>query len=457
MPDPALPCAPDPLAPFRLLLGEVTANAVENARAKHHTVAAAWTQAAHLLDRTIKQADRLHEQPPAGSVPRRTVDALADRYAAEAAACNRTAAASRIPELRPVVEGIAAGWAGAEWMLRHVLDDLDNSRTTPDNPPASGDTEVCCGCGNGPVTYQNYRDQLFCAHCSECDCGLPDGRCTVTTCPDCAARPGAEHADGCDIARCPTTGKQRLSCDQGDTCGGPLCRTRWIGRLPATVAARPDEDAAAHYILTTICQTNGYRPPPPGIRITADDLAEIDRMVEGGTPFGEAVSDVIRLANYRAQQADAVLDQRLNDTRNTDPGADVTDAQPDLRQQYAAEIGDEIYEYRERTMFWEEGGVTEEITRLAVRGAMTVRDAELEQLRAQLAALTEIARGYCPHCGRGDATPTTDQYLEQVRIANNADIILDRVRAIAADLRNDPDARHWANLLDTALDTPEHP
>ncbi|RCH70498.1 hypothetical protein DT019_03135 [Streptomyces sp. SDr-06] len=248
----------DPLAPFRALLDQATAAAVQAARAErdadddtrpdHHTTAAVWTQAAHLLDQAIRQAD--------------------------------------------------------------------NPRTTPNNPPASGDAEVCCACGGGPIVYRNFEDNPFCAHCSECDCGLPDGRCTVSTCPDCGVRPGAEHADGCDVARCPTTGKQRLSCDHGASCGGPLCRTRWIGRLPAPAAGQPNEDAAAHYILTTICQTNGYRPPPPGVRITADDLAEIDRAVEGGTPFGEAVSDVISLANWRARQADTILDQRLNDALN---------------------------------------------------------------------------------------------------------------------------------------------
>jgi hypothetical protein len=43
----------------------------------------------------------------------------------------------------------------------------------------------------------------------------------------------------------------------------------------------------------------------------------------------------------------------------------------DLQERTRAEIESEIYEYRERTMFWPEtGGVTEEIARLATRGAM---------------------------------------------------------------------------------------
>lgn len=44
--------------------------------------------------------------------------------------------------------------------------------------------------------------------------------------------------------------------------------------------------------------------------------------------------------------------------------------QPDLATQISDEIESEIYAYRERTMFWPEtGGITEEIARLATRGA----------------------------------------------------------------------------------------
>jgi hypothetical protein len=64
-----------------------------------------------------------------------------------------------------------------------------------------------------------------------------------------------------------------------------------------------------------------------------------------------------------------------------------------LREQLHAAIESEMYEYRERTMFWEEGGITTEIARLATRGAMEVRDQEMETLRATLAAITaEAAR-----------------------------------------------------------------
>lgn len=59
------------------------------------------------------------------------------------------------------------------------------------------------------------------------------------------------------------------------------------------------------------------------------------------------------------------------------PGTEETEPNnstpPALREQLHAAIESEMYEYRERTMFWEEcGGVTEEIARLAARGAMEV-------------------------------------------------------------------------------------
>lgn len=60
--------------------------------------------------------------------------------------------------------------------------------------------------------------------------------------------------------------------------------------------------------------------------------------------------------------------------QNGNTPADTTVAlATDLHEQVRAAIEDEVYEYRERTMFWEEtGGVTQEIARLAARGVMRV-------------------------------------------------------------------------------------
>ncbi|MFK0182029.1 hypothetical protein ACIQVR_39465 [Streptomyces xanthochromogenes] len=55
--------------------------------------------------------------------------ALADQYAAEAAEAARNATAST-GDTRLAQQGIAAGWQHAEFLLRHTIDDLDNSPTS---------------------------------------------------------------------------------------------------------------------------------------------------------------------------------------------------------------------------------------------------------------------------------------------------------------------------------------
>lgn len=56
------------------------------------------------------------------------------------------------------------------------------------------------------------------------------------------------------------------------------------------------------------------------------------------------------------------------------PGPEKTDT-AQLAERIRAEVESEVYEYRERTMFWPEtGGVTEEIARLATRGALKALD-----------------------------------------------------------------------------------
>ncbi|MEV5942698.1 hypothetical protein, partial [Streptomyces sp. NPDC051994] len=338
------PSADDRPDPFRLLLDQFTANAVQAARAKradrsdeartaHQTIAAVWTQAAHLLTQTIKKAG---DAQVAGANP-------------AAATIRYSWIKGRCPACRGESLFIADG--GYVTCSRHDCPDpdaastllerrSDNPRTTPDDP---------------------------------------------VTCPDCAVRPGDIHADGCDVPRCPITGKQRLTCDQGDDCAGHLCRTRWTGQLPITVPDNKpptgalDENAAAHSILTMICERNGYRPPPPGVQITADDLARIDRLVEYGTPFGEAVSDVIGLATWQAQQAGVVLDQRIHDgscsaaSDGTEPNNPATS---DLRERYAAAIRGHGLNHLDGPIFSQDDGCCAD-------AVLAVRDPELEQLRKE--------------------------------------------------------------------------
>lgn len=57
---------------------------------------------------------------------------------------------------------------------------------------------------------------------------------------------------------------------------------------------------------------------------------------------------------------------------------------------------------------------------------------ELDQLYDQLDTLRTIARGYCPACGRGDATPTTHNWQHEhdraQRLAATLTEVLDRYK-----------------------------
>jgi len=80
----------------------------------------------------------------------------------------------------------------------------------------------------------------------------------------------------------------------------------------------------------------------------------------------------------------------------------------------------------------------------------------LAEAEAQLAALRQVARGYCPHCGRGDAAPGVDDWEQQRQRGDRAEAALARVRALADRWDNAlaPD-RAYARTLRNALDTPE--
>lgn len=67
----------------------------------------------------------------------------------------------------------------------------------------------------------------------------------------------------------------------------------------------------------------------------------------------------------------------------------------------------------------------------------------------QLAALRQVARGYCPHCGRGDAGVTTDQWEQQRQRADQAEAALARVRRLATLIRA---GAPWTANHDTLAD-----
>ncbi|KOV86086.1 MULTISPECIES: hypothetical protein [unclassified Streptomyces] len=67
--------------------------------------------------------------------------------------------------------------------------------------------------------------------------------------------------------------------------------------------------------------------------------------------------------------------------------------------------------------------------------ASTITDTELDQLYAELAALRAVARGYCPHCGRGDAAPTVEDWEQERQSAGFWFDQHKRARQSAADQR----------------------
>ncbi|MDX3247172.1 hypothetical protein [Streptomyces sp. ME18-1-4] len=80
----------------------------------------------------------------------------------------------------------------------------------------------------------------------------------------------------------------------------------------------------------------------------------------------------------------------------------------------------------------------------------------LVKAQDELAALRQVARGYCPACGRGDAAPSVDDWEQQRQRGDRAEAALARVRALADRWDNAlaPD-RAYARTLRNALDTPE--
>ncbi|GLY70271.1 hypothetical protein [Amycolatopsis taiwanensis] len=61
-------------------------------------------------------------------------------------------------------------------------------------------------------------------HSSETDTGPLQRRC-----PDCGVGTGQAHLDGCDVARCPATGLQRLGHSPSCRCPQDVGTGRWPG------------------------------------------------------------------------------------------------------------------------------------------------------------------------------------------------------------------------------------
>ena len=119
--------------------------------------------------------------------------------------------------------------------------------------------------------------------------------------------------------------------------------------------------------------------------------------------------------------------------------------------------------------------------------AMPILISEYNQLTTELAALHAVARGYCPHCGRGDAAPTITDWEQQkqraddaeaelrlvdamrqqnldsaaaaIQRAERAEAALNHIRALRDDLYATTGARYIADAIDHILDgaTPGRP
>ncbi|MFE4867679.1 hypothetical protein [Streptomyces sp. NPDC056682] len=278
--------------------------------------------------------------------------ALADQYADKFAESLRNSKASTLDEARRALQDVAAGWAGAEFLLRHTLADLDNSRTTPDDPPASSDTQVC---------------------------GLPDGSCS-------ASAPETEPNDLVQI--------------------GWYC---WHCRAINTQACRSD-NMPIHVPAEWV----------PGME------TEIVRRKEERDDTDLTEADIDRM------MADGELVQIV------DP--------PDLRQRYAEAMagcaGSKAFLADGRE--WEHMRAAWYAHADAV---LAVRDAELEQLKARIVTLEHVAAGNKRHV----------QLI--VPDLERAEAALDRVRALAADMRTwcSPHniAVDYAQRIDDALHGPE--
>jgi len=67
----------------------------------------------------------------------------------------------------------------------------------------------------------------------------------------------------------------------------------------------------------------------------------------------------------------------------------------------------------------------------------------LVKAQDELAALRQVARGYCPACGRGDAAPTVEDWEQQKQRADQAEAEVRRLRADIAGCRD----QQWPQRL----------
>jgi hypothetical protein len=119
------------------------------------------------------------------------------------------------------------------------------------------------GCGLDGVLAREIGDVVV--RCRNCGwwCTTDEYDAYATTfippklgrCPDCNALPGAEHKDGCDVARCLHHGRQRLGCDSGHCCGEALELLVEAGK-----ATRQPDGAIEYEHAANLCAYCDCRP-----------------------------------------------------------------------------------------------------------------------------------------------------------------------------------------------------
>lgn len=127
----------------------------------------------------------------------------------------------------------------------------------------------------------------------------------------------------------------------------------------------------------------------------------------------------------------AIDEASASRTTPDNPATSSDTADNPLREQVQASIESEVYEFRERTMWWPEGGITQEIARLATRGAMEIRDRELEQLRAKVAEFDHIINWHttCASCAR-----ILDSAYQETMRAEKAEQQRDRLAGVLSEV-----------------------
>lgn len=239
-------------------------------------------------------------------------------------------------------------------------------------PPA----ETCCVCGSETVTYHNYRGRPFCWLCVDCQCA--EKPCIRTDVNKPAGNP----------AECPD------ACTEHHTYG------------PDCAATHADYDPNA-----------GMRER---YRAAIDQVFEQWRTGPGDTHPEDAIADAVLAArDVYLNNARRISKQQTTQLAElymaTKKRADQAEVSLQLKIEQPAERCGHILRAITTADHW-----TECVLTPGHQGSHA-NDEGCRWIERPLA-------GYCPHCGRGDAGPTAEQYEASQRRAIRIQTILDDTR-----------------------------